>query len=229
MDGLANARDVTEAARGLKAGVLWRSDQPEPGDPAPQQLGQWPPAHVVDLREPQEVGGIHPLAAVSLVHSLPPGLQMNPFQMETEGLTRSYVQLVTAPVGQAALVRAIAVVAGADGPVLVHCSAGKDRTGVTVALALSLVGVDRDAVMADYLRTGPNMPAVIQRLARHWASLGMPVAPERIPHAAVEVSEPAMSAVFDVWSEAPGGVVEWYLSAGGAASTLDALQERLLV
>ena len=38
-------------------------------------------------------------------------------------------------------------------PVLVHCTAGKDRTGVTVAMALSAAGVERDAVIADYART----------------------------------------------------------------------------
>lgn len=40
-----------------------------------------------------------------------------------------------------------------DQPVLVHCTVGKDRTGVTVALALAAAGVDDDAVVADYART----------------------------------------------------------------------------
>lgn len=38
-------------------------------------------------------------------------------------------------------------------PVLIHCSGGKDRTGVTCALLLLLAGVHRDDVMADYLLT----------------------------------------------------------------------------
>jgi len=38
-------------------------------------------------------------------------------------------------------------------PVLVHCSAGKDRTGVVCALILSMLGVDRDTIMEDYLLT----------------------------------------------------------------------------
>jgi protein-tyrosine phosphatase len=46
----------------------------------------------------------------------------------------------------------------ADQPVLVHCTVGKDRTGVTVALALAAAGVDEDAVIADYARTEGLLP-----------------------------------------------------------------------
>jgi protein-tyrosine phosphatase len=41
-----------------------------------------------------------------------------------------------------------------NGPVLFHCSAGKDRTGVAAALVLSALGVDRETVVADYLLSG---------------------------------------------------------------------------
>ena len=37
-----------------------------------------------------------------------------------------------------------------DKPVLFHCSAGKDRTGVAAALILTALGVDRETVIADY-------------------------------------------------------------------------------
>ena len=46
-----------------------------------------------------------------------------------------------------------------DQPVLVHCTVGKDRTGVTVALTLAAVGVDADDVIADYARTETLLPA----------------------------------------------------------------------
>jgi protein-tyrosine phosphatase len=38
-------------------------------------------------------------------------------------------------------------------PALIHCTAGKDRTGVLIALLLRLLGASREAVLADYLRS----------------------------------------------------------------------------
>ena len=40
-----------------------------------------------------------------------------------------------------------------DGPVLIHCAAGKDRTGLLAALTHSLLGVSRDDLISDYLLT----------------------------------------------------------------------------
>lgn len=43
--------------------------------------------------------------------------------------------------------------AEADGPVLIHCAAGKDRTGLLAALTHKVMGVSDEDVMADYLLT----------------------------------------------------------------------------
>ncbi|WP_051297764.1 tyrosine-protein phosphatase [Brevibacterium album] len=43
------------------------------------------------------------------------------------------------------------------GPVVFHCTAGKDRTGVLAALLLDAVGVRREAVVADYAATAANL------------------------------------------------------------------------
>ena len=51
-----------------------------------------------------------------------------------------------------------------DGAAVVHCAAGKDRTGVVVALALLCAGVTREAVVADYVATGERIDAIIDRL-----------------------------------------------------------------
>ena len=40
---------------------------------------------------------------------------------------------------------------------LVHCTAGKDRTGVAIALLLDAVGAERDAVVADYAASEANL------------------------------------------------------------------------
>lgn len=55
-------------------------------------------------------------------------------------------------------------IAAGPGPVIVHCAAGKDRTGMVVALALSAVGVEREAIIADYALTGERIGAIMARL-----------------------------------------------------------------
>lgn len=70
--------------------------------------------------------------------------------------------------------RVVSVVRGIveDQPVLVHCTAGKDRTGVTVAMALAAVGVERDSVVSDYARTEQFVsPEVRARVVAHLRSL----------------------------------------------------------
>jgi len=62
------------------------------------------------------------------------------------------------------ILAALRTVATAPGAALVHCAAGKDRTGTLVALALSLVGVDRDAIVADYAASSDRVEAVVARL-----------------------------------------------------------------
>ncbi len=49
-------------------------------------------------------------------------------------------------------------IAAGELPILVHCSAGKDRTGVAVAVLMSAIGVPRDAVLADYALTEKLVP-----------------------------------------------------------------------
>lgn len=49
-------------------------------------------------------------------------------------------------------------IAAGELPILVHCSAGKDRTGVAVAVLMSAIGVPRDAVLADYALTEELVP-----------------------------------------------------------------------
>lgn len=43
-------------------------------------------------------------------------------------------------------------------PILLHCTAGKDRTGVSTAFLLSVLGVDRALVEADYILTNRDVP-----------------------------------------------------------------------
>jgi protein-tyrosine phosphatase len=62
------------------------------------------------------------------------------------------------------VVAALRTIAYAPGATLVHCAAGKDRTGTVVALALTSVGADRDAVVADYVASSERVEQVVARL-----------------------------------------------------------------
>lgn len=55
-------------------------------------------------------------------------------------------------------------VAYADGAALVHCAAGKDRTGTTVALALMIAGARAEAVVEDYAASTERMELIVARL-----------------------------------------------------------------
>ncbi len=55
-------------------------------------------------------------------------------------------------------------IAAAEGATLVHCAAGKDRTGTLVALALTLAGAEREAVVADYAASSERAQRILDRL-----------------------------------------------------------------
>ncbi|GAA5172153.1 MULTISPECIES: tyrosine-protein phosphatase [Amycolatopsis] len=62
------------------------------------------------------------------------------------------------------VVRALRTIADTPGAALVHCAAGKDRTGVVVALSLTVAGVEREAVVADYAASGTRIAGIMARL-----------------------------------------------------------------
>jgi protein-tyrosine phosphatase len=70
--------------------------------------------------------------------------------------------------GRDALGAALSIIADESAaPVVVHCMAGKDRTGVTCALALSLIGVSDDDIAADYALTTAAMQSLVEYLREH--------------------------------------------------------------
>lgn len=69
------------------------------------------------------------------------------------------------------MVAALASIAEAPpGGVVVHCHAGRDRTGVVVALALHLAGASTESIAADYVLTEDCPPATIVNTLAHLAS-----------------------------------------------------------
>ena len=62
------------------------------------------------------------------------------------------------------ILAALRVLAHGDGASIVHCAAGKDRTGVVCALALAVAGVTREAIVDDYVATGDRLEPLLARL-----------------------------------------------------------------
>ena len=78
-------------------------------------------------------------------------------------MTEEYVRVPTLPGAQLAVRQVISLLAEGR-PVIAHCFAGKDRTGFTVALVLDAVGVDRDAIVSDFLRSNDAVPQLRERI-----------------------------------------------------------------
>jgi protein-tyrosine phosphatase len=108
-----------------------------------------------------------------------------------------------------AVVRLIAV--PANQPVVFHCAAGKDRTGIVAALVLGALGVDDDTIVADYVLTAEHMPLLVERHRAVAAERGV-AAEVGDPHFAAEAE--AMRDVL-VGLETKHGGVEGYLLANG--------------
>ena len=128
----------------------------------------------------------------------------------------------------AALLQIYRALAAADGlPALVHCAAGKDRTGVVVAVLLSALGVTDDAIVADYARTGDAMPHVLRRLgtAPTYAAQIAGQAPDDVR----AMAQPQTMRSFLTWlAREHGGGRELLLDLGLEPEALDFLQHRLV-
>ena len=78
-------------------------------------------------------------------------------------MTAEYLRFPTLGGAQRAVRQVISLLAD-ERPVITHCFAGKDRTGFTVATVLEAVGVDRDAVLADFLRSNAAVPRLREQI-----------------------------------------------------------------
>jgi protein-tyrosine phosphatase len=187
LDGAVNVRDVGGLAT-LDDGViahrrLVRSDNL-------QDLSSADVTHlvdvlglrvVVDLRAPAEVAaeGPAPLATVGQVmhvnHSLLPEVghrtdalvtrrDRNGARYPDDVACASYLGYLEDRADS--VVAALRAIAAAPGAALVHCAAGKDRTGVVVALALTVAGAQREAIIDDYVASGERIELIVDRLRR---------------------------------------------------------------
>ena len=147
-----------------------------------------------------------------------------------EPLVVSYLHMIDERGGR--IVEAVNAVVGSPGPVVFHCTAGKDRTGVLAALLLTAVGVPKETVVADYAKSHAAMEKLIAWYRVHRPS---PDAPVQAPVAGDDRrrrlmgAEPEwMAKVLDVVERRHGGAERYLLRAGATAATLRELRVRLV-
>lgn len=146
-------------------------------------------------------------------------------EIDASWLTRSYRGMID---GCAAEIGAVFRRLAREGglPAVLHCTAGKDRTGVSAALLLLLLGVPRALVIEDYALTGRYTGDRIRAAERFFRERG--IDPSRV--AALMGSEPAtLAGALDHLDETHGGVERWAREfAGLDDAELEALREALL-
>jgi protein-tyrosine phosphatase len=188
LSGAWNFRDVAEET-GVRPGRFFRSSElsrlSEEGRRGLLALGI---TDVADLRSPREIErhgpglvpdgvAVHllPFPDVSAVDGEAPHeatfQKMMSEKPDDEDvavaagrfMTDEYLRFPTLGGAQRAVRHVISLLAE-ERPVITHCFAGKDRTGFTVATVLEAIGVDRDAILSDFLRSNAAVPQLREQI-----------------------------------------------------------------
>jgi protein-tyrosine phosphatase len=232
-EGVDNVRDVGGLPLGgggtTRHGVLLRSGSLHFATPADvaRLVGEFGLTLVLDLRTPREIDrdGPTPVAAagvqtVSLTFIGESRDYLPEAGDDTDPMLRNYLgYLGDHPANVAEAVRRLA--AADAGPALVHCAAGKDRTGVLVALVLDAVGVERSVVVADYALSAENVEAMFRR----WTTAsGEEMPADLTPHKPrAEVMHSVLAHLDEEW----GGAEGWLRANGLTETELTHLRTRL--
>jgi protein-tyrosine phosphatase len=229
--GAVNLRDVGGLPAGgavTRHGVLYRSGNLARLDAAgTRALAGLGLRRIIDLRADDEVrhqpSRIDGLDVVTQRVPLFLG-SIESFFADDISLDEMYRRLVEdSSTGVVEVVRGIL----ADQPVLVHCTVGKDRTGVTVALTLAAAGVDSEAVIADYARTEGLLPAARNRRIVGMLKVMHPHA-VHVEDLATRSPAPVMRALLEGVHERYGSPAD-YLRAHGLADDEISELRRVLV
>jgi protein-tyrosine phosphatase len=184
---------------------------------------------VIDLRDPRELEKFpNPLAAVpppDVVFVKVPLISEAEWEAIKDPARMAEGYVLTAKLSHANIAKTIAGVADASpGGVVVHCHAGKERTGIVAALLLSLAGVPDAAVAEDWTASD----AYLQPLYDEWlANETDPTIRAKRAEGFVTHAEHILDVLTHV--RRSHGSVDEYLRAGGVtADQLDRVRRRLV-
>ncbi len=177
LEGAVNFRDIggyrTADGRTTRWRRLFRADGlSRLTDADLDVLRQLGVCTVIDLRTSYEVDqGTFPVERMTVTFHHHPLLDELPdperFTMTPGILATQYKRMARDAAGQIA--GALTVLAAEDSlPAVVHCTAGKDRTGVLTAVLLSLLGVPDEVIVADYHRSADAMVALRAKLIERY-------------------------------------------------------------
>jgi protein-tyrosine phosphatase len=173
IEGCFNVRDAggwpTADGRWMRTGVLYRADDPiritAAGRKVIDGLGL---AAVVDLRQQSQFDRAPGFGDPAITHHIPLVDRVintdEPPRIEQAGdIAQLYDDMAERGAGQ--IVRAVEIVAEhvGSGPVMVHCAAGKDRTGMLVAIIQAAIGVGFDEIVKEYALS--DLPSQRRRTA----------------------------------------------------------------
>lgn len=251
LQGIENFRDFGDYAAGqgrLKKGVLYRAaHQAQATDEDLAWLAELNLATVVDLRRPNErerdpSRRWDGFAAQVIDNDLgvtgedPWHTFLRGSDLTVESIQAYMVEYYRrAPFKERHLdlfTRYFQALAQGAGPVLIHCAAGKDRTGILAALTHHIAGVSDDDVIDDYLLT--NDPARFERRGPKFIAV-IAEATGRAPteaavRAAMGVEADYLAAAFEVM-KAQHGSLDGYLeqAVGLDAATREAVRAHILL
>ncbi len=227
-----NVRDLGGLPTGdggtIRKGVLFRGDGVHrlAGDDLERARGLGLRT-VVDLRTVAEIErgrfpvDQHPVDWVHLpiLHALWSEDELVATVGAVDFLRERYLEMLVS--GGPSLARLVELTA-AGTPLLFHCAAGKDRTGVAAAVLLGLAGVPADEIAADYHATAGAMAAFVD-----WLTLTHPDALDAMTSQPPEYLEAPYEAMegFLVELDARYGSIEGYVRGLGVdAAAIDALR-----
>lgn len=239
IDGLSNARDLgglrTGDGRVVRQGIVVRSDSLRSLTAKGHQdfIEIVGPRTVIDLRIELEVerGGYYLIDETITVRNYPmrPLSGLNQEQIDAgacDNLIDDYMGQIE--VNGDAVIAVLRHLADPEQhPVVYHCTAGKDRTGVVTAQLLGILGIDDATIAADYHVTTANMVPIIARMrgAQVYKDNGLAYAPDWI----FESEPETMLSFLAQMTERYGSAEAWALGRGLAPAEIDSLRAALLV
>lgn len=120
---------------------------------------------------------------------------------------------------------ALAVITDSRGGAVVHCAAGKDRTGTVTALALSAAGVPDEEIVLDYAASAERITQIVERL------IDIEPYARGLQGRSIDEQTPqpeTMAAILRTLAEEHGGAAGWLREQGWGSDQLDRLRHRLV-